>query len=557
MEALLFAELPISDALKEGIAQIGFIKTTPIQQESLFPILEGRDLVAQAPTGTGKTCAFGVPILEQIIPGEEVVQALVLCPTRELVMQTAEELGKLSRYQKGIRISTLYGGQPIERQLADLKKRPQIIVATPGRLMDHLRRRSVRLVNLSHLVLDEADEMLNMGFRDDIETILETAPAERQTVLFSATMPSEIKEIAKNYQKKDRVFVKITGETLTVSNVAEYYLEVKGPKKLDALSRLLDLHGYGLSLVFCNTKKKTSEITEELIARGYPAEMLHGDMKQPERDRVMNRFKSGKTEILVATDIAARGIDVENVEAVFNFDVPQFEEYYVHRIGRTGRADKKGVSYTFVAGKEMFKLKEIMKYTKSHIEPYKTPSEADVVEARVKKTVGKAVSMVGSSNFERYLQITKDIVGEGKLTATELSAALICMLTEEKKVEKKPKETREVTKKTGAQQGMARLFIGLGSLDKIRPRHIVELISSNTPVQGNEVGAVDIFDKYSFFEIPAEKADDVLESFKDLTYRGREVFVEKAQATQKNPKGAKKTDKSGKKEAKNQKGFRK
>lgn len=557
MEALLFEQLPICDALKQGIAQMGFIKTTPVQQESLFPILEGYDLVAQAPTGTGKTCAFGVPVLEKIIPDEETVQALVLCPTRELVMQTAEELGKLSRFQKGIRISSLYGGQPIERQLNDLKKRPQVIVATPGRLMDHLRRRSVRLVNLSYLVLDEADEMLNMGFRDDIETILETAPTTRQTVLFSATMPAEIKEIAKSYQKKDRVFVKVTGEVLTVSNVAEYYLEVKGPKKLDALSRLLDLHGYGLSLVFCNTKKKTSEVTEELIDRGYPAEMLHGDMKQPERDRVMSRFKSGKTEILVATDIAARGIDVDNVEAVFNFDVPQFEEYYVHRIGRTGRADQKGVAYTFVAGKEMFKLKDIMKYTKSHIEPYKTPAEADVLEARAKKTVEKAIAVTANPNFSKYLEVSKKIVGEGKLTATELSAALLCMLTEEKKTEKKPKETREVSKKTGAQQGMARLFIGLGSLDKIRPRHIVELVASNTLVQGSDVGAVDIFDKYSFFEIPADKADDVLEALKDLTYRGRDVFVEKAQATQKNPKGAKKAEKSGKREAKNQRGFRK
>ncbi len=557
MEALLFEQLPISDALKQGIAQMGFIKTTPIQQESLFPVLQGHDLVAQAPTGTGKTCAFGVPVLEQIIPDEDAIQALVLCPTRELVIQTAEELGKLSRYQKGIRISSLYGGQPIERQLADLKKRPQIIVATPGRLMDHLRRRSVRLASLSHLVLDEADEMLNMGFRDDIETILETAPKERQTVLFSATMPAEIKEIAQNYQKQDRVFVKVTGDVLTVSNVAEYYLEVKGPKKLDALSRLLDLHGYRLSLVFCNTKKKTSEVTEELISRGYPAEMLHGDMKQPERDRVMSRFKSGKTEILVATDIAARGIDVENVEAVFNFDVPQFEEYYVHRIGRTGRADKKGVSYTFVAGKEMFKLKDIMQYTKSRIEPYKTPSESDVLEVRVQKTVQKAVSVMSHPNFDRFLAVTNDIVKAGKLTAAELSAALICMLNEEKKVEKKPQETREVSRKTGAQQGMARIFIGLGSLDKIRPRHLVELISSNTSVRGSEVGAVDIFDKYSFFEVPAEKGEDALEALKGLTYRGREVFVEKAQATQKTPKGSKKAEKSGKREAKNQRGFRK
>lgn len=554
MEALLFESLNISTELKQAIAEMGFTEATPIQKESLLPILEGEDLLAQAPTGTGKTCAFGIPIVEKLNPEEEAVQCLVLCPTRELAVQTSEELGKVVRYKKGIRISTLYGGQPIEKQIADLKKRPQIVVATPGRLMDHLRRRSVRLVNLLYLVLDEADEMLNMGFRDDIETILETAPAERQTVLFSATIPDEIKEISKRYQKKNRVSVRVSSEVLTVSNVKQYYLEVKGPKKLDALTRLIDLQGYRLCLVFCNTKKKTSDITDALIEMGYPAEMLHGDMKQPERDRVMSRFKAGKTEILVATDIAARGIDVDNVEAVFNFDVPQFEEYYVHRIGRTGRANKEGVSYTFVAGKEIFKLKDIMKYTKANIEPYKTPTETDVWEVRAKKTFQKAVDATHKAEFPRYLELAQQLVGEGKLTALELSAALLSLQQETKKSEKKPKETRDVSKKTGAEQGMARLFIGLGSLDKIRPRHIVELVSSNTKVSGGDVGAVDIFDKYSFFEVPAEKADAVIEDLKDLTYRGRQIFVEKAQATQKVSK--KKSDKN-EKTAKHKKGFRK
>ncbi len=552
MEPLLFETLDISAELKKAVAEMGFSEATPIQKESLLPILEGQDLVAQAPTGTGKTCAFGIPIVEKINPEEEVVQCLVLCPTRELAVQTAEELSKVARYKKGIRISTLYGGQPIEKQIADLKKRPQIVVATPGRLMDHLRRRSVRLVNLLYLVLDEADEMLNMGFRDDIETILETAPNSRQTVLFSATIPEEIKEISKRYQKKDRVSVRVSAEVLTVSNVKQYYLEVKGPKKLDALTRLIDLHSYRLCLVFCNTKKKTSDITEALVELGYPAEMLHGDMKQPERDRVMSRFKGGKSEILVATDIAARGIDVDNVEAVFNFDVPQFEEYYVHRIGRTGRANKEGVSYTFVAGKEMFKLKDIMKYTKANIEPYKTPTEADVWEVRANKVFQKAVDATHGAEFSRYLELAESFVSQGKLTALELSAALLSMQKEPKKAEKKPKETRELSKKTGAEQGMARLFIGLGSLDKIRPRHIVELVSSNTPVSGGDVGAVDIFDKYSFFEVPADKADGVLAGLNDLSYRGRNIFVEKAQATQKTPK-----KKSENKTAKHKKGFRK
>lgn len=553
-EPLLFEQLHISEELKKGIAKMGFTEATPIQKESLLPILEGQDLMAQAPTGTGKTCAFGIPMVEKINPEEEVVQCLVLCPTRELAVQTAEELAKVARYKKGVRISTLYGGQPIDKQIADLKKRPQIIVATPGRLMDHLRRRSVRLLNLLYLVLDEADEMLNMGFRDDIETILETAPAQRQTVLFSATIPAEIKEISKRYQKKDRVSVRVSPETLTVPNIRQYYLEVKGPKKLDALTRLIDVNGYQLCLVFCNTKKKTSDITEELIAAGYPAEMLHGDMKQPERDRVMSRFKSGKSQILVATDIAARGIDVDHVEAVFNFDVPQFEEYYVHRIGRTGRANKEGVSYTFVAGKEMFKLKDIMKYTKATIEPYKTPTESDVWEIRSKKIFQKAVEATRDAKFGEYLNLAEQLVSEGKLTALELSAALLLMQKETKKAEKKPKETRELSKKSGAEQGMARLFIGLGSLDKIRPRHIVELISSNTGVSGGEVGAVDIFDKYSFFEIPAEKAQSVIESLNELSYRGRSIFVEIAQATQKTPK--KKSDKESK-TAKHKKGFRK
>lgn len=554
MEPLCFQTLDISEELKRAVAEMGFSEATPIQQESLLPILEGQDLLAQSPTGTGKTCAFGIPLVEKIDPEEETVQCLVLCPTRELAVQTAEELQKVARYKRGIRISTLYGGQPIEKQITDLKKRPQIVVATPGRLMDHLRRRSVRLVNLLYLVLDEADEMLNMGFRDDIETILETAPTERQTVLFSATIPEEIKEISKRYQKKNRVSVRVSTEVLTVSNVKQYYLEVKGPKKLDALTRLIDLHGYRLCLVFCNTKKKTSDITEELIQLGYPAEMLHGDMKQPERDRVMSRFKAGKTEILVATDIAARGIDVDNVEAVFNFDVPQFEEYYVHRIGRTGRANREGVSYTFVAGKEMFKLKDIMKYTKANIEPYKTPTEADVFEVRGKKLLDRAVDASHSAEYPKYLELATQLVGEGKLSALELAAALLSLQKEPKKTEKKQKDTRELSKKTGAEQGMARLFIGLGSLDKIRPRHIVELISSNTGVSGGDVGAVDIFDKYSFFEIPAHQSESVIEALNSLTYRGRQIFVEKAQATQKSPK--KKTEKP-QKNAKHKKGFRK
>ncbi len=530
---------------------MGFTQATPVQQATLLPMLSGEDLLVQSPTGSGKTCAFGIPLVENIFPEEETVQGLVLCPTRELAIQTAEELGKVSLYHKGIRISVLYGGQPIEKQLSDLKKRPQIIVATPGRLMDHLRRRSVRLIHLSCVVLDEADEMLNMGFHDDIQTILETAPILRQTVLFSATMPEEIKEIAKRFQKTNCRHIRLTPEKLTVPSISQYYLEVKGPKKLDALKRMLDLYGYRLCLVFCNTKKKTSDVTEALVEAGFCAEALHGDMKQPERDRVMQRFREGKTQILVATDIAARGIDVDDVEAVFNFDVPQFEEYYVHRIGRTGRTGKTGVSYTFVAGKEMFKLKEIMDYTKATIQPLKTPTEADASLARVKKVFHRAVGVLGEESLDSYVKTVKELLEETPLSAVELSAALLYLSVKEKKAEKKSSQTREISKKTGAEQGMARLFIGLGSLDKIRPRHLVELVASNTNLSGGDVGAVDIFDKYSFFEVPADTVSHVVEALNNLVYRGRKIYVEPAQLPTKPKKQAKGN------QAVHKKGFRK
>lgn len=332
METVRFEDLGLRPQILRAVMEMGFEAATPIQARAMPIIMEGRDVIGQAQTGTGKTAAFGIPLLEKIDPKSKKLQALVLCPTRELAIQVADEIRRLCRFMHGIKVLPIYGGQDIGKQIRSLKGGIQLIIGTPGRVMDHMRRHTLKLENLHTVVLDEADEMLNMGFREDIEDILKEVPEERQTILFSATMPKPILEITKNYQKNAEL-VKVVKKELTVQNIDQYYYEVKAKNKEEVLSRLLDMYNPKLSLVFCNTKRRVDELTSALQGRGYFAEGLHGDMKQSQRDRVMNGFRNGKTEILIATDVAARGIDVDDVEAVFNYDLPQDDEYYVHRIG--------------------------------------------------------------------------------------------------------------------------------------------------------------------------------------------------------------------------------
>jgi ATP-dependent RNA helicase DeaD len=539
MENLLFKDLKVSSEILKALEVMGFEEATPIQTESILPILDGNDIIAQAPTGTGKTCAFGIPLIEQINVDIPAIQGLILCPTRELVIQTTEELLKVAQFKKHIKVVPIYGGQQIDRQIFALKRNPQIIVATPGRIMDHLRRRTIKIDNLKQVILDEADEMLNMGFREDIDVILETVPTERQTVLFSATLSKEILDIAKKFQKPDAVTIKVTHKELTVPTIEQYYLEVKGPKKVDVLTRLIDTNNYKLCLVFCNTKRKVDELTDELTARSYSAEALHGDMKQIQRDRVMNRFRKGQVEILIATDVAARGIDVDDIEAVFNFDIPSDEEYYVHRIGRTGRAKRKGVSYSFVSGKEMFKLKEIMKYTKATIHPFKAPSVSDVEEVKIRALFNEVDEVIKNGKLTKFVnyiekQISEDETNE--LTTLDIAAALMNIIF--KANAPKPQDENaiidiEASKKTGAEPGMTRLFINLGTLDRIRPRHIVEVIASNTNMQGSVIGAIDIFDKYSFVEVPTQYSSEVIDALNTMNYKGRKIAIEEAVASNK------------------------
>ena len=341
----------LDNRIVRAIREMGFEKLSPIQEQAIPYLLQGEDIIGQAQTGTGKTAAFGIPAIQHINPDVKKLQTIILCPTRELAIQAAEELRKIAKYMHGIKVLPVYGGQDISRQIKALKGGVQIIIGTPGRLMDHLRRKTIRPDHVKTIVLDEADEMLNMGFREDIETVLEYLPQEHQTVLFSATMPKPILEITRKYQH-DAINIKIVKKELTVANIDQYYYDVKRKDKIDVLTRLLDYYNPKLSLVFCNTKKMVDELAYELCGRGYSAEGLHGDMKQVQRDRVMKNFRNGKTDILIATDVAARGIDVDDVEAVFNYDLPQDDEYYVHRIGRTGRAGRCGKAFSF--GRDSF-----------------------------------------------------------------------------------------------------------------------------------------------------------------------------------------------------------
>lgn len=435
MENLLFKDLKISREVQKAIAEMGFEEATPIQSQSIPHILSGQDVIGQAQTGTGKTCAFGIPAIEMVNPEIEGLQTLVLCPTRELAIQTAEELKNVSKYKRGINILPIYGGQPIERQINGLKKRPQIIIGTPGRIMDHMRRHTLKMGRLRMIVLDEADEMLNMGFREDIDTILTNVPKERQTILFSATMPKEIMDLAVKYQT-NAVLIKAVHKELTVPSIEQFYIEVRESGKLDLLSRIIDANNIKLSLVFCNTKRRVDELTSNLQARGYMAEALHGDMRQAQRDKVMAKFRKRTIDVLIATDVAARGIDVDDVEAVFNYDIPNDEEYYVHRIGRTGRAGRLGKAFTFASGREIYKLKDIQRYAKTSILPYKPPTLIDVEENKLFGILENLKVVISEGHLDKYAEYIEKVLEEASIfnkrddyiTSTDVAAALLKML---------------------------------------------------------------------------------------------------------------------------------
>ena len=425
-EGLRYEDAGIDSRILRAVKELGFEHMTPIQEQAIPLFMTGRDIIGQAQTGTGKTAAFGIPILQKINPENRSLQAVILCPTRELAMQAADELRKFAKYMNGIKVLPVYGGQEIYKQIKNLKTGVQIVVGTPGRVMDHMRRHTLKMENVHTVVLDEADEMLNMGFREDIETILKEMPGERQTGLFSATMPKPILDITKTYQK-NAAYVKMTPKEVTIPLIKQAYYQVRKQDKEEVLCRLIDYYDPKRALIFCNTKKMVDELTEHLKGRGYEVEGLHGDLTQGQRDTVMNLFRSGRTNILIATDVAARGIDVNDVEAVYNYDVPEDIEYYVHRIGRTGRAGKAGRSFTLVVGREAYKIRDIERICHTKIKERKVPNAADITARKAEKILKEAVAVIENEDVSRATEYILDAVALGQYSATQIAAAFMKM----------------------------------------------------------------------------------------------------------------------------------
>jgi ATP-dependent RNA helicase DeaD len=559
-QELLFSDLGISNEILKAVEDMGYTQPSQIQAQSIPFLLEGKDVIGQAQTGTGKTASFAIPIIDQVDVTVNKPQALILCPTRELAVQVEGEIVKLSKYKRGLSSTCIYGGESIDRQIRSLKKGVQIVVGTPGRIMDHMDRGTLKLNNVSIIVLDEADEMLDMGFRDDIENILSECPEERQTVFFSATMPKPILDLTKKYQDNPEI-VKVLRKELTVENISQVYYEVKPSLKLELMSRLINLNQFSLSVVFCNTKRVTDEVTEELMARGISAEALHGDLSQAQRTKVMNKFRKGHVAVLVATDVAARGIDVDNVEAVFNFDLPLDEENYVHRIGRTGRAGKSGSAISFVTGrKDMYRLKDLEKFIKTSISKMAPPSVSDLIELKKEQLIKDVYRQLNKEEDNSFyedaigqmlhegLSMDQVVLGLAKL---QLSEAVHEMEEQNFTLElsrdrdrdrgnrserrSRERDVRERTRDRGPkvrrekgtrEAGMARLFLNLGKKDRIRPNDIVGAIAGETGVPGRSIGGIDIFDNFSFVDVPSKDADHVIKVMKNNTIKGKSVNME-------------------------------
>ncbi|GGG30537.1 DEAD/DEAH box helicase [Pontibacter amylolyticus] len=526
MNKIRFDELPLSPEVQRAIADMGFEEASPIQTEAIPVVLAGRDIIGQAQTGTGKTAAFGIPTIESIDENDRSVQALILCPTRELAIQVAGEIQKLIKYKPGISIVPIYGGQAYDRQLRALKQGVQIVIGTPGRVMDHIERGTLKLDKIKKIILDEADEMLDMGFRDDIEFVLSKMPEERQTIFFSATMSKPIMDLTKRYQT-DPVIVKVVHKELTVTNIDQVYFEVRNSMKQEVLSRILDMHNMKSVIIFCNTKRMVDELVTNLQARGYFADALHGDLNQNQRSNVMGKFRNATLEILVATDVAARGLDVDNVEAVFNYDLPQDEEAYVHRIGRTGRAGKSGRAFSFVSGRsDMYKLKDIMRYTKANIQLQQVPTYDDVNELRTSVYLEKVREVLEKGNLTKHIAKIESLVNE-EYTSLEIAAALLKMSLKEAKTKEAGKEAEKGL--GGPKAGFDRLFITIGKKDRVHPKDLIDLLSQNADIPASKVGDIDLYDKFSFVEVPTEYTADILQKVGRIEVDGRTVIVEKSQ----------------------------
>jgi ATP-dependent RNA helicase DeaD len=545
-----FADLNLSPVLLESITGVGFRKPTPIQVATIPVLIDGKDVIAQAQTGSGKTAAFGLPIIEAIEPQDRRVQALILVPTRELAIQVSEALENLGRHKR-IETLPIYGGQPYERQFRGLQRGVHIVVGTPGRVMDHMRRGTLNLDHVRFFVLDEADEMLDMGFIDDIETILKEVPEERQTALFSATMPPRIADLANTYMNNPQR-ISVRGKQMTVAEINQSSYEFPRGKKIEALTRILEAENPTSAIIFARTKRGVDELGENLLARGFAAETIHGDLSQVQRDRVMRRFRAGQVQILIATDVAARGLDIPDVSHIFNYDLPEQVETYVHRIGRTGRAGKGGEAISLVSPREFRQLRQIERTTRAQIEAKRLPSQEDVNKRRRQKLQGLVTGQLENEDaYEAYTSVIEELV-EQELDPTKMAALLLKMYAEETgqatldagkydelanfggKYERDRRRDDRAPRPAGpggprgGEAGMTRLFVNIGHNFRVRPQDFVGAIAGEANVPGRVVGAIDIHDTYSFVDVPTDIHQRVIEALNAASIKGRPVNVEVA-----------------------------
>ena len=546
-----FIQLDLTEPLLRAVEDLGFTDATEIQAQSIPIIREGRDMIGRSQTGTGKTLAFGIPAVESVDAGSRKVQVLVLCPTRELAMQACAELRKLSRYRPGVRPEEVYGGVSMQRQIYALQSGANVVVGTPGRIMDHMRRGTLKLDSVQLVVLDEADEMLSMGFKEDIETILKETPDERQTVLFSATMPPEILRLTQDFQHNPAM-VEIDKKHPSVKAIRQISYNVPALRKMDALNLILRYHDPRLAIIFCNTKKGVDELTAYLNSHGFSAEALHGDMKQPQRTQVLSGFKSARTNLLVATDVAARGIDVENIDFVINFDIPQDPEYYIHRIGRTGRAGKSGAAITLCCSRQQqWQINSIAKIAKSSITPMDLPSPEEVALASRNRLLESALSSIDekarngaelpfadladsliSSSEEKGLS-PKDIIAvllEGQSQPVQDLPNIPPVQFES------PNRSVASARPTRSRRGsldarkrdekVSYILLNVGKNQRVMPGNIVGAITQYTGISGNEIGKIELFDDRSVVGVPADKAGQILEQLRSFRICGKKASAQ-------------------------------
>lgn len=517
MENKKFNELGLNENVLKAIDAMGFEEPSKIQAEVIPVLLEGYDVIGQAQTGTGKTLAFGAPILSRIGRSEGVINSIILTPTRELAIQVNDELNRIAAVAR-IKLLPVYGGQPIERQISALKRGVDIVVGTPGRVLDLIRRRVLDLSSIRFLVLDEADEMLNMGFIDDIEEIIKNSSQDRQTMLFSATMPEEIKRLSKRYMKPETKHIAILKNTMTVATVEQYYYEIKNKDRFESLCRILDVEEPSSAIIFCKTKKGVDELVEGLQSRGYSAEGMHGDMNQNQRMNTLRKFKEGNVEFLIATDVAARGIDVENVTHVINYDLPQEVESYVHRIGRTGRANREGAAYTLVTAREYMALKQIEKATKSKIRRREIPTIDEIFTSKYKNMLSRVKETLEKDGHKKFIPLVTELDEEFNLV--EVAAALMDMLYNK---EVSYDYTENAISSTSE---FKRLFLTVGRMDDINPKKLLEFFNENARVNREDVGDIDILEKFSFVNVTEAAAEAIIKNCSGKRFAGRRLNVE-------------------------------